>query len=82
LVIRSNSFKASLQGIHCIALLLLLFVIGLQLLALAEKSNGTPATYCVSKAALNMYCLSFSVEQKIKDAGCKMLIIHPVIIFC
>jgi NAD(P)-dependent dehydrogenase (short-subunit alcohol dehydrogenase family) len=47
-------------------------------IALAEKSNGTPATYCVSKAALNMYCLSFSVEQKIKDAGCKMLIIHPV----
>jgi NAD(P)-dependent dehydrogenase (short-subunit alcohol dehydrogenase family) len=47
-------------------------------LANAEKSNGINATYRVSKAALNMYCLSFSVEQKFKDAGCKMLMIHPV----
>lgn len=43
----------------------------------ASSFGGVPS-YRSSKAALNMFAVSFSVEPRIKDAGCKMLIVHPV----
>jgi NAD(P)-dependent dehydrogenase (short-subunit alcohol dehydrogenase family) len=45
---------------------------------MAVTGDGSTATYRVSKAALNMYAVNFAAEARMKDAGCKMLMIHPV----
>jgi NAD(P)-dependent dehydrogenase (short-subunit alcohol dehydrogenase family) len=47
-------------------------------IAEATTGTGSTATYRVSKAALNMYAVNFAAEARMKDAGCKMLMLHPV----
>jgi NAD(P)-dependent dehydrogenase (short-subunit alcohol dehydrogenase family) len=44
---------------------------------LYEARGSGAAAYRVSKTALNMFAVNFSVETEMKNAGCKMLMLHP-----
>jgi NAD(P)-dependent dehydrogenase (short-subunit alcohol dehydrogenase family) len=45
--------------------------------SITECSAGNAASYRISKAALNMLCMSMSNESRVANCGARVLVLHP-----